>query len=51
MKIIKISFERFENNKEIHYSLCGTICDKENKKLLKKKINEIIDEVFKNGNK
>ena len=46
MKIIRISFERLEKDKEIHYALCGDICD--NKKLLKKKINEIIEEVFKN---
>ena len=46
MKIVRISFERFEEKKEIHYSLCGVICD--DKKLLKKKIDEIIEEVFGN---
>ncbi len=44
MKIVRISFERFEEKKEIHYSLCGDICD--DKKSLKEKINEIIEEVF-----
>jgi len=44
MKIIRISFENFENDKEMHYILCGDIGD--DKKLLKKKINEIIEEVF-----
>ena len=45
MKIVRISFERFEKDKETHYSLCGNICDY--KKLLKEKINEIIEEVFR----
>ena len=50
MKIVRISFERFEKDKETgkeiekHFILCGNICD--DKKLLKKKINEIIEEVF-----
>lgn len=44
MKIIRISFEGFEENKETNYILCGDFAD--NKKLLKKKINEIIEEVF-----
>jgi len=45
MKIIRISFENFEKDKEAHYILCGDFA--EDKKLLKKKINEIIEEVFK----
>ena len=47
MKTIRISFENFEENKETHYILCGDFAD--DKKLLKKKINEIIEEVFGNG--
>ena len=50
MKIVRISFERFGKNKETgkeirkHFALCGDICD--DKKLLKKKIDEIIEEVL-----
>jgi len=44
MKIIRISFENFEENKETNYILCGDFT--EDKKLLKKKIKEIIEEVF-----
>jgi len=47
MKIVRISFENFEKNKESQFSLCGDFA--KDKKLLKKKINEIIEEVFKNG--
>ena len=45
MKIIRISFEGFEKNKETSYILCGDICN--DKKSLKKKMDEIIREVFK----
>jgi len=43
MKRIRISFEGFEENKETDYIL---ITDIDDKKLLKKKIIEIIEEVF-----
>ncbi len=44
MKIVRISFENFKKDTEINYILCGIIG--EDKKMLKKKINEIIEEVF-----
>ena len=47
MKIIRISFEGFEENKETHFILGGDLV--EDKKLLKKKINEILNEMFTNG--
>jgi len=47
MKIVRISFENFEKDKESQFSLCGDIFAKD-KKLLKEKINEIIEEVFGN---
>jgi len=50
MKIVRISFENFEKDKESQFSLCGDIFAKD-KKLLKEKINEIIEEVFENGTK
>ncbi len=43
MKIVRISFEGFEEKVKNSYTLMGDIIDK---KLLKKKINEIIEEVF-----
>ena len=43
MKRIRISFE--EENKETHYTFIGDLLFGD-KKLLKKKINEIIEEVF-----
>jgi len=45
MKIIRISFENFEKDKETNYILAGDIA--EDKKILKKKINEILEEMFK----
>ncbi len=45
MKIIRISFEGFEDKVKNSYALMGDY----DKKLLKKKINEIIGEVFENG--
>ncbi len=45
MKIIRISFENFEKDKESSFILCGDIV--EDKKILKKKINEILEEMFK----
>ena len=46
MKIVRISFEGFEEKVKNSYTLMGDIIDK---KLLKEKINEIIEEVVKNG--
>jgi len=43
MKIIRISFENFEKDKETRFILCGDIA--EDKKLLKKQINEILGEM------
>jgi len=45
MKIIRINFENFEKDKEKSFILCGDFV--EDKKRLKKKINEIINEVIK----
>ena len=45
MKIVRISFEGFEENKETNYILTGDLID--DKKLLKKKTDEIIEEVFR----
>ena len=45
MKIVRISFENFEKNKETHFILAGDL----NKEMLKKKINEILEEFFKNA--
>lgn len=47
MKIVRISFEGFKKNTEANYILCGDFWG--NKKLLKEKIDEIIEEVFKNN--
>ena len=46
MKIIRISFENFEENKETNFTLCGDLAEDRN--LLKKEINKIIKEMFKN---
>ncbi len=44
MKRIRISFEGFEENTEKNYILIGDLFG--DKKMLKEKINEIIEEVF-----